>query len=217
MKKLFAFLVVVFSFLAITTSASADCVGQYGQYSQPCNSFALVVNKMVGMPGTSTDATQYTYVDNLGVFDPHFKPGQIVFFKVIVTNTSTTTLGGSTAKDFVPSYLTPLEGPGTFDPTTRTISWDAGAFDVNQSKTFYFKMQVVGQNSLPADKGIVCVVNTAQAWSNTTTDSDSSQLCIEKQVAPVTTTPSAGPEFGLILLAGNMLGAGIGLKLRKKS
>lgn len=214
MKKLLAFLAVVISFFALTMSVSADCGGQYGP---PCQSYSIVINKMVGMPGTSNDPGSYQYVDNLGVSDPRFSPGQFVFFKVTVTNTSTTTLGGMTIKDFVPSYLTPVDGPGTFDPSTRTITWDGGFFNVNEQKTYYLKMQVAQQGSLPSNQGLFCVTNQAQASSNATVDSDSSQLCIEKQVVNAVSVPSTGPEFGYVLVAGEMALAAAGIYLRKKA
>lgn len=212
MKKIFAY----FSLLVITAWLSvipvkADCVGQYGQYGQPCNSYSIVVDKMVQKPG-STD-----YVDNLSVSDPRFKPGNYVMFKVTIKNTSTTTFGGMTAKDFVPAYLTPIEGPGTFDSASRIITFDAGAFNVDEQKTYYFKMQINSQANLPADQGLFCLTNRAQAWSNTTTDDDSSQFCIEKQVTAPPKVPSAGPEMGLALMAIQLAGVGAGLYLKKKA
>jgi len=213
MKKISVFFLLAVSYLLLTANVAA----QYGQYGQPSPSYAILIDKMVGKPGTSQDATVYEYVDNLSVSDPRFSPGQLVFFKVTVKNTSTTTFGGMTAKDFVPDYLTPIEGPGTFDSATRTVSWDAGAFAVDEQKTYYFKMQINQQNNLPADKGLFCLVNKAQAWSNTVTDDDSSQFCIEKQVVTPPKVPAAGPELGLLLLASNLLGLGFGLKLKKTS
>ena len=174
MKKIFALLAIVFSLLAVTVSVSASCGGQY---ESPCQSYSMLVDKMVAKPGTSE------YVDNLSVSDPRYKPSEFVMFKVTIKNTSTTTFGGMTAKDFVPAYLTPIEGPGTFDSTSRIISWDAGAFAVDEQKTYYFKMQINAQANLPVDQGLFCLVNKAQAWSNSITDDDSSQFCIEKQVA----------------------------------
>ena len=168
-------------------------------------------DKMVQKPGTAD------YVDNLSVSDPRYKPNEYVMFKVTIKNTSTTTFGGMTAKDFVPDYLTPIEGPGTFDSASRVITFDAGSFAVDEQKTYYFKMQVNSQVNLPADKGLFCVVNKAEASSNTTYDDDSSQLCIEKQVTGAVNVPSAGPEFGIGLLALEMLGAGAGLYLRKRA
>jgi uncharacterized repeat protein (TIGR01451 family) len=165
---------------------------------------------MVQKPGTSD------YVDNLSVSDSRYNPGNYVMFKVTIKNTSTTTFGGMTAKDYIPDYLTPVEGPGTFDSATRTISWDAGSFAVDEQKTYYFKMQVNSQANLPADKGLFCVVNRAEASSNNTYDDDSSQLCIEKQVTGTAKVPSAGPELGLVLISGEMIALGLGVYLKRK-
>jgi len=207
MKKIFALLAIVFSLLAVTVSVSASCGGQY---ESPCQSYSMLVDKMVAKPGTSE------YVDNLSVSDPRYKPSEFVMFKVTIKNTSTTTFGGMTAKDFVPAYLTPIEGPGTFDSTSRIISWDAGAFAVDEQKTYYFKMQINAQANLPADQGLFCLVNKAQAWSNTTTDDDSSQFCIEKQVMGAVKVPSAGPEYGILVTALSFAGLGAGIYLRKR-
>ena len=208
MKKYLVLSALVLSLLFVTKDAVAQSCG--GQYQSPCQSYSMLVDKMVQIPGTSN------YVDNLSVSDPRYKPSEFVMFKVTIKNTSTTTFGGMTAKDYVPAYLTPIEGPGTFDSVNRIITFDAGAFAVDEQKTYYFKMQINQQNNLPADKGLFCLVNKAQAWSNTTTDDDSSQFCIEKQVATPPKVPSAGPELGLVLIAGEMALAGVGIYLRKK-
>ena len=189
------------------TFVSASCGGQY---ESPCQSYSILVDKMVQIPGTSN------YVDNLSVSDPRYKPSEYVMFKVVIKNTSTTTFGGMTAKDYVPSYLTPIEGPGTFDSDSRIITFDAGAFAVDEQKTYYFKMQINSQANLPTNQGLFCLVNKAQAWSNTTTDDDSSQFCIEKQVAAPPKVPSAGPEMGLILLSGEILALGTGIYMSYK-
>jgi len=182
-----------------------------GQYESPCYSYSILVDKMVAVPGTSN------YVDNLSVSDPRYKPSKFVWFKVTIRNTSTTTLGGMTAKDYVPDYLTPVEGPGTFDSATRTISWDAGAFAVDEPKTYLFKMQVAPQANLPADKGLFSVTNKAQAWSNQMTDDDSSTLFIEKQIVVVPPkVPSAGPEMGLLLFTGELLALSTGIFMKYK-
>ncbi len=212
MKKVFILLTTVFVFLLVVRNVAAN----YGQYGTPTQSYSIVVDKMVGKPGTSNNATDYKYVDNLLVSDPRFSPGQIVFFKIKIKNTSTTKLVGMEVKDTVPSYLDPIEGPGSYNSTTREITWNAGDFEVDQEKVFYIKMKVLPQTNLPADKGLFCVVNFIKANSANAYDDDTSQLCIEKQVTTVKTTPAAGPELGLILLAGNLLGVTTGLYLKKK-
>ena len=59
-------------------------------------------------------------------------------------------------------------------------------------------------------------MNKTQAWSNTTTDDDSSQFCIEKQVVEAKKVPSAGPEMGLILLSGEIFALATGVFINYK-
>ena len=211
MKKLFVFLAVVFSLLVFVPSVSADCVGQYGQYGTPCNSYTIIVDKMVAKPGTND------YVDNLSVTDPRFKPSQEVMFKIKIKNTSTIKLVGMEVKDTIPSYLDPMEGPGAYDSTNREITWNAGDFNVDEEKVFYMKMKVLSQANLPADKGLFCVTNFVKANSSNAYDDDTSQICIEKQVAAGTVqVPSAGPEMGLFLFTGEMLALGTGIYINYK-
>jgi len=211
MKKLFVFLAVVFSLLVFVPSVSADCVGQYGQYGTPCNSYTIIVDKMVAKPGTND------YVDNLSVTDPRFKPSQEVMFKIKIKNTSTIKLVGMEVKDTIPSYLDPMEGPGAYDSTNREITWNAGDFDIDEEKVFYLKMKVLSQDNLPADKGLFCVTNFVKANSSNAYDDDTSQICIEKQVAAGTVqVPSAGPEMGLFLFTGEMLALGTGIYINYK-
>lgn len=217
MKKLIVVLLALFSaYFMSAGTVSADCVGQYGQYGQPCPSYAIVVDKMVGKPGTSNEPSKYSYVDNLGVSDARFKPDSAVFFKIKVKNTSSTKLVGLEVRDTVPSYLEPLDGPGSFNSTTREIVWNAGDFNVDEEKTFYLKMRVYSQANLPADKGLFCVTNFVKANSSGAYDDDTAQLCIEKQVSAVK-VPSAGPEFGLALLTGQLALLGAGLYIKKRA
>jgi len=192
----------------LVSSVSAGCGGQY---ESPCQSYSMIVDKMVQKPGTSD------YVDNLSVSDSRYKPGQTVIFKITIKNTSNVTIGELTAKDYVPSYLTPIEGPGSFDSSTRTVTWNGGYFGVDEQKTWYLKMNIDSQANLPADQGLFCLVNKAQAWSNDKTDDDSSQFCIEKQVTGTTKVPSAGPEMGLIIFSGELFALGTGIYLKKKA
>lgn len=219
MKRLLAFLaLIVTSFLLVkTVSADSGC-GQYGQYGCPSPSFTILVNKLVDIPNSSlTDPTGATFVDNLSPSDPRFKAGQLVFFKFIVKNTSTTGLTNITVKDTLPSFIEPVSGPGNYDGNSRTITFNAGDFAPNEEKIYYFKMQVDSVQYLPADKGLFCILNRAQAYNDKVSNEDTSQLCIEKVVTGVTNVPSAGPELGLLLLGLNFAGIGTGIFLKRKS
>lgn len=207
MKKILAFALFVSCFLFPVSSVKAN----YGQYGQPSPSYQILIDKMVAKPDTDQ------YVDNLSVSDPRFAPNQDIWFQIKVKNTSNQNLTNVEVRDYVPSYLEPLEGPGTWDSNMRIISWNAGDFAVDEEKVYFLKMRVYSTENLPSDKGLFCLVNKSDARNENTYDEDTAQFCIEKEVVGVSKVPSAGPEFGLLLLAGNILGLGLGLKLKKTS
>lgn len=171
---------------------------------------------MVGIPSSQTKGGTLSYVDNLGTADYKFKPGDEVSFQLKVKNTANTVLQNVTVKDFVPAYLAPIEGPGSFDEKSKMITFSAGDFAINKEKTYTLKMRIIQQNQLPQDKGLFCIINKATAETGNATDEDTVQLCIEKQVIGVEKVPSAGPTIGVFFLplAAALLSGGIYLKVR---
>lgn len=213
MKKLIIFLSIVFFVVSLVLNVEKA----NGQYGQPAPSYSILIDKMVGKPyQTKGGITSIEYVDNLTPSDPRFVPDQEIYFKVRIKNTSTSDITNVTVKDYVPSYLTPIEGPGTWDVNTRIITWNAGDFRVDEEKIYYIKMKTNSQNQLPADKGLFCLVNKVEALSDEANDSDTAQFCIEKQVIAAKKVPSAGPEMGISLLAGEFILLSLGFYLRKK-
>lgn len=219
MKNIVFGLIGIIIYFVITISVNADtCSGQYGQYGGCNPSLSIVIDKMVGKPDINIkNASNATYVDNLSSSDPRFKPSQIVYFKIKVKNTSTETLHEITLKDTVPWYLEPIDGPGIYDINTRTITYSIGDISPDEEKIYYLKMQVLAQNQLPEEKGLMCITNRVQVSNVNVYDDDTSQLCIEKQVTGVAKTPSAGPEYGLILMGLNLLGIGAGFIIKRKT
>lgn len=209
----FFILVVTVLFLAQPTLA------QYGGYGQQPVNKTLLVDKMVGKPSVTKGGT-IDYVDNLAPADPHYVPGQEIFFRIRVKNTSNILLSNVQLNDYMPAYLNPLEGPGTFDANTRTIIYNIGDIQSNEEKFYTLKMQILPQNQLPADKGLFCLMNKAEAFipsgsNKEARDSDSSQFCIEKQVTGVTKVPTSGPGLGLALLGLQTAVLGVGMMLRR--
>lgn len=212
MKKLILslfFLILMFHVLCYMLPAYA----QYGQYGGETPTYSIIVDKMVSLPHASKGETMQ-YVDNLLPPDPRFKPSQDVWFKIKIKNTSNINLQAVEVKDYVPDYLLPLQGPGKWNPDNRTIVWNAGDFNIDEEKTYYLKMRVYDQSLLPADKGLFCLINKVEVRNNVAYDDDTSQLCIEKQVLGAKKIPSTGPELGLAILVGNLLLAGVGLRLK---
>ncbi len=192
----------------------------YGQYAGAAVVQGISVSKMVSVPGSG--GTQF--VDNLSASDAHFKPGDTVTFKIIVQNVSTTKLTNVTIKDFVPDFVEPIDGPGTFDSSTRTFSFSGGDFNSGEQKVFFINTQVVSQNQLPADKSLICVINKVQAFTGNVFGESASQFCIEKQIvgaaAPTLQAPqqvpAAGPSLGLLFLGINVITIIIGISLHNK-
>jgi len=216
--KALAISVFTFSVLSYSVSTVSADYGQYGQYGQPAPAQTILIDKMVGKPnGTMTKGGQVNveYVDNLTPADPRFRPGQQVLFKIRVKNTSTISLSQVTVQDYIPTYVEPMEGPGNYDASTRIVSWDAGSFAPNEEKTYFMNMQLYPQNKLPVNQGLFCLVNKAKASNAVTSDDDSSQFCVEKEVIGVKAAPKAGPEAGVLILGANVILAGVGFSLKR--
>ncbi len=216
MKHKILFTILLAALLFIKTPA---VLADYGQYGGTVTPQTILIDKFVSKPYTTTKGGTSTieYVDNLTPSDPRFKAGAEVMFKLVVKNTSTITINNVTVKDFVPGYVEPIEGPGNYDSNSRTITFNAGDFAANEEKVYYLKMQLVPQANMPADKGLFCLTNKAQAYNDNASDEDTAQFCIEKEVIGVKKAPAAGPEMGIALAGAQMALIGLGIGLKKKS
>jgi len=217
MNKYFSYLtgilILISTFSILNSNVIADS-GQYGQYGA---NLSILIDKMVAKPGggvqTKGGIVNYEYVDNLSPSDIRYKPGNQVIFKLKVKNTSNTSISNVTVKDFVPAYLEPIEEPGTFDSNSRVVTFDAGSFAADEEKTYLLKMQLNSQDKMPADKGLFCLTNKAQAYNGNISDDDVAQFCVEKEVVGTVKAPKAGPEMGIFMMLGELGLLGIGLKL----
>ncbi|OGH23342.1 MAG: hypothetical protein A2958_00250 [Candidatus Levybacteria bacterium RIFCSPLOWO2_01_FULL_38_13] len=227
MNKVFLsiFAIAFFALFAVSQKALADTVCQpiYGG-GQTCVQVGnILVNKTVKNPQTGA------FVDNLNINDPKLLPLSTVTFQITVTNTGSGNLSKITVKDTLPSFVTFVSGPGSFDRNTKVLTFEVSNLGAGQSQTFTLEAKTVEENKLPQDQGIVCVVNQVLATSDSNQSSDNSQFCIEKPVvAPVTkgglkvfpaptvvTTPPTGPE--MLSLIGLIPAGGLGFLLRRKA
>lgn len=200
----------------ISVAGNDGQYGQYGQYGGNTQSQTIIIDKTVST-GAPTKGGVINYVDNLSPSDPRYAPGQNVSFRLKVKNTSDKAIDNITVKDFIPAFVDPVEGPGVFDKDARTITYTINHLNAGEEKTDTLTMKIVSQDKLPADKGLICLVNRGQATVNNASDEDTSQFCVEKVVTGVSQVPTAGPEFGLAILAGSFGTLLSGLKLRKRS
>lgn len=214
--------------LFFTKAANA----QYGQYGSPPPSGSIVIEKKVSMPFSqtttkggqtlATDFNSLTYVNNLSPADPHYKPGQEIVFQIRIQNTSSIALNNVVVKDILPPNVAPIAGPGSYDISNNTVTFIVGTLNPSDQQYFYLDTRIADQNTLPSDKGLFCLINTAQVFSNAEngtnnpSDQSTSQFCIEKQVVGVTHAPSAGPEMGIWLMSGELMTLGMGLYIKIK-
>lgn len=138
---------LIFSILFLLFSLPVSA--QYGQYGGAIPSKTILIEKMVGKPAQTKGSTeQLDYVDNLSPSDPRFSPDGQIVFRLKVKNTSDVTLYDVQVKDFVPAYLTPVSGPGSFDSSSRTVSFNAGDFTAGEEKVYFLTMKISPQNQI---------------------------------------------------------------------
>jgi uncharacterized repeat protein (TIGR01451 family) len=195
MKKIILSLIAVLM-LAVPVNVFAS------QYEEVEIEKEISIDKKVKNPNTDD------WVDNLLSSDYQFVPTQEVQFKITVRNAGNRALDDVKYKDILPDYVSHVAGDleDTFD------------LDIDQEKVFELKAQVKGEDDLPNDQNLICVVNKAEAWIDEDTDSDTAQICIRQEGEILgATLPKAGPEDNLILLLGSGIFALAGWALFKKN
>lgn len=216
MKQKFVFAtiaLVLFGLTALVGNVSAqECTTQYGG-TVDCPPTDLVINKQVSQPVTNTKGgvtASATFVENLGTATP-YAAGSEVVYRLIVTNNSGQTFNPVTVKDVLPTYLTFVSGPGTYDAPTRTLTIQLENLIAGETRTIDFVAQVVSANQFPVNQNVFCVTNYAEARALNRFDSDTAQLCL----AAAASLPVAGYDDMLLLLP--FAGVGLsGLVLIKK-
>lgn len=216
MKKQLALLAFLFGALLVAPPhvAAQECTTQYGG-TTTCVSTNLTINKQVQNPSTGN------FVENLGSSDPTFSAGGEVLFRLIIKNTGSQTLTTVTVKDIFPTELTFTSGPGTFDKESNTLTFTLDNLTAGESRTVEI-LATVDPAKVSRDRSLFCVVNKATISANpsaslgTSSDQDTSQLCIQTSVLGITTLPVAGFNDFILLLPFATLGlAGIALLIKR--
>jgi uncharacterized repeat protein (TIGR01451 family) len=198
-------------FLLAKGVSAQECVTQYGgtNYGTPCQPVDLTVNKLVQHPTTSG-----VFVENLTSNDPSYSAGSEILFKMTIKNSSGETFHPVTVRDVLPEHLTFVSGPGTYDTSSRTLTFTMDNLVAGESRTVEILTRVV---NVATDAALLCESNfvkvTAPARPNG--DEDTSQFCVQTQVLGVTTLPVAGYNDLLVILPFAAAGLG-GIALLKK-
>lgn len=207
---LFLWLLVVSCLLFVRPAAAETCTTQYGGVTT-CVPTDLTINKQVKNPVTNL------FVENLSTTDPAFSPSGEVHFKLTIKNGSNLNFSSVTVKDVLPAYLSFEAGPGTYNASTKTLTFALENLLAGESRSVELLGKVDPATSFPTSKQFVCVVNEGKVTVDTLSDKDTAQLCIQTQVLGVTTLPAAGFDDLVVLLP--FIGTGLGglALIRKKS
>lgn len=191
------------AFAATPTFAAVRCETQYGGGQICVTTGNLQINKEVFDPQGNK------FIDNLGINDHRFAPGEEVTFRLKIKNVGDATITKVNVTDSLPSMLEVTTGSKDFDLTDLTIG---------KTEEREFKARVVASDKFPSDKNLVCVVNSAEAKSGDMQDRDTAQLCLERKVATVTKKlPPTGPESAALALLASAVTAGAGFYLLKRA
>lgn len=190
--QLFIFVILITLVSPKLTFADGNtrCETQYGGTQICVSTGQLQINKEV------LDPISNKYVDNLGINNYKFAPGEVATFRISVRNVGDNNLSKVSVSDSPQSeFLSLASGNLNFDLT------DLKPGEVRSTEV---KLRVADASKMPQNN-VICVINSAEAVSDSNRDKDSAQLCLErKTVVPVVTKalPPTGAQDWLFAIFG---------------
>jgi uncharacterized repeat protein (TIGR01451 family) len=183
-------------FTAKTVLASGTCTNSYGS-SVECPPNRLVVNKKVRHP-----VDMNLFVENLTSNDTAYSPADTVEYDIAVTNTSSVDYSEVTVSDTLPSYLTFSGGPGTYNATTKVLTFTIPDLKAGTTVHTRFTAKLANSDQFPSANDITCdIKNHVKATGpNGQTAEDTASLCVQTKVLGATTLPVAGYNDALLAL-----------------
>ncbi len=156
------------------------------------------------------------YVDNISNTKKVFYNGELVEFKIKVTNTGTTNMKNIKVTDKLPSFLKLVFFPGTYNSTDNKIEWTINELNAGHSQEFLIRAKIDKATEV---KTLTKETNVALASVDEINEKDDAIYYIKSGTSSAISTVAL-PETGSISLVLETIGAvgvGIsGLALRKK-
>jgi uncharacterized repeat protein (TIGR01451 family)/LPXTG-motif cell wall-anchored protein len=179
-------------------------------YTSVDNRKTLSIDKKV------RDIFSANYVDNISSSTKVFTQGDIIEFKVKVTNTGTTNMRNIKVTDQLPPFLKLIFFPGSYNKTDNKIEWTIDELNAGHSQEFLIRAKIDQASEV---KTLTKETNVALASVDNINEKDDAVYYIG------TPTTSKGGQIivpetgstGLILQTGGVISLGLaGLILRKK-
>ena len=176
-------------FFALTAlPVYASCTNSYGTTVE-CPSNNLVVNKKVRHP-----VNMNLFVENLTSNDTAYSPADTVEYDIAVSNTSNVDYSEVTVSDTLPSYLTFVAGPGSYNASTKVLTYVLPDLKAGTTVHTRFTAKVAESSAFPAANELTCdIKNYVKATGpDGKTSEDTASLCVQTKVLGATTLPVAG-------------------------
>lgn len=208
----FSFFLFFFSLvIPKVTLAAVRCETQYGGTQVCVTTGQLQIDKEI------YDPQNKKYVDNLGINDYRFSPGELISFRLSIKNVGDATLGNVAVSD------TPQAG--FLDLATGALNFNLTNLAPGETRQQELRFKVVDASKFPQNN-VICIVNAAEANADNSHDRDTSQICLERKVLAVETKgglpqalpkelPKTGPEGLLLGLVGSVAGLVTGMRLMR--
>lgn len=209
---------VALSLTAFAGSVRAEnCTTTTTQYGSTttCVPTDLTINKEVAKPVVNEKGVSVSseFVENLGTGDYLFKPGNEVLYRLTIKNASGETFNPVTVHDVLPSYLTFVAGPGTYDKDTRTLTFELANMIAGETRQVEILAKVLDYSN---DKSVFCVENKADAAAAGRYDEDTAQICLGTNVLGSTLPVAGFNDIALMLPALGVALGGIALLRKNK-
>jgi uncharacterized repeat protein (TIGR01451 family) len=161
------------SFAQTPTPTQTVCPPVYGG-GTICQDTNILVDKKV------KDPVSGNFVNNSDLSQIPFAPGEHVFFRISVTNISTSPLKNITVMDNLPQFLTVIQTPGTYEGTQRRISITLDSLKANEAKSYDIELVISPLDALNGTGTTFCLSNQAVAKIDTHVSNDTAQICVQK-------------------------------------
>ena len=131
-NKIIAAILAVFSLFMLSVPATVKA----DSYSSSDNRKTLSIDKKV----RSMDWNYY--LDNISSATKVFYNGEIIEFKVKVTNTGTTNMKNIKVTDQLPPFLKLIFYPGTYDSANNKVEWTIDELNAGNDQVFLIRAKI---------------------------------------------------------------------------
>jgi len=202
-------LTAIFGFLMIGSLFEPSIV-KADSYSNDDNRKTLSIDKKIRSLNWSY------FIDNISTNKKVFKNGELIEFKIKVTNTGTTNMKNIKVVDTLPPFLKLVFFPGSYDTTNNKIQWTIDELNAGNSQEFLVRAKIDKANEVNT---LTKETNVALASVDEINEKDDATYYIGKG-SVATESAVVLPETGSLALVFETIGVvGVGLSglaLRKK-